>query len=78
MLPPHGAFRRYMLVAGVNVVVFYAIWELLYWIGIFGIGFFLYMPDSLVSGTAAIDFGTRQGAGTASVPWRVHCYTLTV
>ncbi len=32
MLPPHGAFRRYMLVAGVNVAVFYAIWELLYWI----------------------------------------------
>ncbi len=35
-------------------------------LGFFGIGFFLYMPDSLVSGTAAIDFGTRQGAGTAS------------
>ena len=30
------------------------------------IGFFLYMPDSLVSATAAIDFGTRQGAATAS------------
>ena len=35
-------------------------------LGFFVIGFFLYMPDSLVSATAAIDFGTRQGAATAS------------
>ncbi len=32
----------------------------------FFIGFFLYMPDSLVAGTAALDFGTRKGAGTAA------------
>ena len=30
------------------------------------IGFLLYIPDSLVSGTAAIDFGTKKGASTAS------------
>jgi OPA family sugar phosphate sensor protein UhpC-like MFS transporter len=29
-------------------------------------GFFLYGPDSLVSGTAAIDFGTKKGASTAA------------
>jgi OPA family sugar phosphate sensor protein UhpC-like MFS transporter len=34
--------------------------------GFFFIGFFLYPPDSLISGTAAIDFGTRRGAGTAA------------
>jgi MFS transporter, OPA family, glycerol-3-phosphate transporter len=35
-------------------------------LGFFAIGFFLYPPDSLISGTAAIDFGTRRGAGTAA------------
>ncbi len=35
-------------------------------IGFFIIGFFLYAPDSLVSGTAAIDFGTKKGASTAA------------
>jgi OPA family glycerol-3-phosphate transporter-like MFS transporter len=35
-------------------------------LGFFGIGFLLYIPDSLVSGTAAIDFGTKNGASTAS------------
>jgi len=34
--------------------------------GFFVIGFLIYIPDSLVSGTAAIDFGTKQGASTAS------------
>ncbi|MEN8251531.1 MAG: MFS transporter [Bacteroidota bacterium] len=33
---------------------------------LFLLGFFLYGPDSLVSGSAAIDFGTRKGASTAS------------
>lgn len=33
---------------------------------LFTIGFLLYVPDSLVSGTAAIDFGTKRGASTAS------------
>jgi len=33
--------------------------------GFFLIGFLLYIPDSLVSGTAAIDFGTKKGASTA-------------
>jgi len=31
----------------------------------FFIGFFLYAPDSLVSGASAIDFGTKKGASTA-------------
>jgi len=35
-------------------------------LGFFGIGFLLYIPDSLVSGTAAIDFGTKKGASTAA------------
>ncbi len=34
--------------------------------GFFAIGFLLYIPDSLVSGTAAIDFGGRRGAATAA------------
>lgn len=32
----------------------------------FLIGVFLYGPDSMVSATAAIDFGTKRGAGTAT------------
>ncbi|MBI2950094.1 MAG: MFS transporter [Verrucomicrobia bacterium] len=32
---------------------------------LFLIGFALYAPDTLVSGTAAIDFGTKKGASTA-------------
>lgn len=35
-------------------------------LGFFGIGFLLYIPDSLVSATAAIDFGTKRGASTAA------------
>ena len=35
-------------------------------LGFFGIGFLLYIPDSLVSATAAIDFGTKKGASTAT------------
>ena len=34
--------------------------------GLFFIGFLTYAPDSLVSGTAAVDFGTKRGASTAS------------
>ena len=30
------------------------------------IGFFLYGPDSMVSATAAVDFGTKKGAGSAA------------
>jgi len=33
---------------------------------LFCVGFLIYGPDSLVSATAAIDFGTRKGASTAS------------
>jgi OPA family sugar phosphate sensor protein UhpC-like MFS transporter len=33
---------------------------------LFLIGFLLYGPDSLLSGTAAMDFGTRKGAATAA------------
>jgi len=35
-------------------------------LGFAAIGFLLYIPDSLVSGTAAIDFGTKKGASTAA------------
>ena len=34
--------------------------------GLFVAGFLIYIPDSLISGTAAIDFGTKKGASTAS------------
>ncbi|CAN5342433.1 hypothetical protein BH10PLA2_BH10PLA2_26700 [soil metagenome] len=34
--------------------------------GLFAIGFLLYATDSLVSGTAAVDFGTKKGASTAA------------
>ena len=33
---------------------------------LFVIGFLTYAPDSLISGTAAVDFGTKRGASTAS------------
>jgi OPA family sugar phosphate sensor protein UhpC-like MFS transporter len=39
--------------------------ELALGLGFFGIGFLIHIPDSLVSGTAAVDFGTRKGASTA-------------
>ncbi len=35
-------------------------------VALFGIGFFLYGPDMLLSGTAAQDFGGRDGAATAA------------
>jgi len=33
---------------------------------LFVLGLLLFPPDSLVSGTAAVDFGTREGASTAA------------
>ncbi len=35
-------------------------------VAFFLIGLFLYGPDSMLSGTAAIDFGTKKGAGSAA------------
>ena len=35
-------------------------------IGMFAMGFLVFIPDSLISGTAAIEFGTRKGASTAN------------
>ena len=32
----------------------------------FLIGVFLFGPDSMISATASIDFGTKRGAGTAT------------
>ena len=32
----------------------------------FLVGFFLFGPDTVISGTAAMDFGTKRGAGTAT------------
>lgn len=34
--------------------------------GMFVIGFLVFIPDSLIAGAAAIDFGTKKGASTAS------------
>jgi len=38
------------------------------WFGtcLFLMGLLIFAPDSLVSGTAAVDFGTKKGASTAS------------
>lgn len=38
----------------------------LYGAVLFALGFLLFIPDSLISGTAAIDFGTKAGASTAA------------
>jgi OPA family sugar phosphate sensor protein UhpC-like MFS transporter len=35
-------------------------------VGMFAMGFLIYIPDSLISGTASIDFGTKKGASTAN------------
>jgi OPA family glycerol-3-phosphate transporter-like MFS transporter len=35
-------------------------------LGMFVIGFLIFIPDSLISGAAAIDFGTKKGASTAN------------
>src|SRR4051812_20640833 len=35
-------------------------------VGMFVIGFLIFIPDSLISGAAAIDFGTKKGASTAN------------
>jgi OPA family sugar phosphate sensor protein UhpC-like MFS transporter len=35
-------------------------------VGMFAMGFLVFIPDSLISGTAAIDFGTKKGASTAN------------
>jgi MFS transporter, OPA family, glycerol-3-phosphate transporter len=35
-------------------------------LGMFVIGFLIYIPDSLIAGAAAIDFGTKKGASTAN------------
>jgi OPA family sugar phosphate sensor protein UhpC-like MFS transporter len=35
-------------------------------LGMFTIGFLVFIPDSLIAGAASIDFGTRKGASTAS------------
>ena len=57
-----------LLGAGVMVLLFPALpvtrWSI--GAGLFGIGFFVYVADSLISATAAIDFGTRRGASTAA------------
>ena len=35
-------------------------------LGMFAMGFLVFIPDSLISGTASIDFGTKKGASTAN------------
>ena len=35
-------------------------------VGLFVLGFLVYAPDMMVSGIAAVDFGTKKGASTAS------------
>ena len=35
-------------------------------LGMFLMGFLVFIPDSLISGTASIDFGTKKGASTAN------------
>ncbi|MFQ5806165.1 MAG: MFS transporter [Phycisphaerae bacterium] len=60
------------VIALVGVAILVACFELLpatrlaLGLGFFGIGFLLYIPDSLVSATAPIDFGGKEGASTAA------------
>jgi OPA family sugar phosphate sensor protein UhpC-like MFS transporter len=35
-------------------------------VGMFVVGFLIFIPDSLISGAATVDFGTKKGASTAS------------
>jgi sugar phosphate permease len=35
-------------------------------LGMFVMGFLIFIPDSLISGAAAIDFGSKRGASTAN------------
>jgi MFS transporter, OPA family, glycerol-3-phosphate transporter len=53
-----------VLAAFIPVVKMGGIWPTV--IVLFLIGLTLYGPDSMVSGTAAVDFGSRKGAGTAT------------
>jgi OPA family sugar phosphate sensor protein UhpC-like MFS transporter len=40
--------------------------RLMFGAGMFAIGFLLFIPDTLISGAGAMDFGTKKGASTAS------------
>jgi OPA family sugar phosphate sensor protein UhpC-like MFS transporter len=51
-----------ILLLGMNPI--HNVWAMA--IFFFAIGAFLFGPDSLISSTAAIDFGTKRGAGTAT------------
>jgi OPA family glycerol-3-phosphate transporter-like MFS transporter len=56
-----------VLLAGLMVVFpFLPLTRLTMGIGMFVIGFLIFIPDSLISGAAAIDFGTKKGASTAN------------
>jgi sugar phosphate permease len=56
----------FILAALMIVFPFMPLTRLTMGIGMFIIGFLIYIPDSLISGAAAIDFGTKKGASTAN------------
>src|SRR5207253_6404383 len=62
-----GAIIALLTLAGLMTMFQYLpLTKLAMGVGFFVLGFFIYIPDSLISGTAAIDFGTKKGASTAS------------
>jgi OPA family sugar phosphate sensor protein UhpC-like MFS transporter len=57
-----------LVLAGVLVLCFHQLPANRVWLGVgfFLLGFLLYIPDSMASATAAIDFGSPSGASTAA------------
>jgi MFS transporter, OPA family, glycerol-3-phosphate transporter len=56
--------------AATVAIMFLGLWPIreIWFLGafFFVVGFFLFGPDSLISSTASMDFGTKRGAGTAT------------
>jgi OPA family sugar phosphate sensor protein UhpC-like MFS transporter len=63
---PVSALALFALAALMLVFPFIPLARLGMGLGMFAMGFLVYIPDSLIAGTAAIDFGTKKGASTAN------------
>ena len=63
---PVAALALFFLAALMVIFPFITLSRFGMGLGMFAMGFLVFIPDSLVSGTAAIDFGTKKGASTAN------------
>jgi OPA family sugar phosphate sensor protein UhpC-like MFS transporter len=63
---PVSVLALFCLAALMTVFPFLPLARLGMGFGMFVMGFLMLIPDSLISGAAAIDFGTKRGASTAS------------